>query len=96
MIKFPLRFAKTVFFESSTHVKSGQTINNGTVSLVDLGGGQMAITCSHVLDGYRKLLKENNNAVFRIGNVVLNPLENLIGESSASELDLATINLCQR
>jgi hypothetical protein len=91
MTKFPLRFAKAVFFENLPDVKSGHTVNNGTVTLVDLGSGQMAITCSHVLDGYRERLKENNKVLFRIGKVILNPLEHLIDESP--ELDLATINL---
>ena len=93
MTKFPLRFAKAVFFEDLPDVKSGHTVINGTVTLVDLGSGQMAITCSHVLDGYRERLKESNKVVFRIGNVILNPLEYLIDESSGSELDLATLNL---
>lgn len=91
MTKFPLLFAKAVFFENLLSDKSVQTVRNGTVSLVDLGSGQMAITCSHVLDGYRERLKENDKVVFRIGNVILNPLEHLIDESS--KLDLATLNL---
>jgi hypothetical protein len=91
MDKFPLRFAKAAFFENLSDVESGQRINNGTVSLVDLGSGKMAITCSHVLEGYREQLKKNNETVFRIGNAILNPLERLIDESP--ELDLATINL---
>ncbi len=93
MTKFPLRFAKAVYFGNLPYDTSDQTVKNGTVSLVDLGSGQMAITCSHVLDGYRERLKENNKVVFRIGNAILNPLEYLIGESSESELDLAILNL---
>jgi hypothetical protein len=91
MTKFPLLFATAVSFEYLTDVNSVHTVNNGTVTLVDLGSGQMAITCSHVLDEYRKRLKANNKFVFRIGNTVLNPLEYLIDESP--ELDLATIDL---
>ncbi len=91
MTKFSLCFAKAIFFENLPDVKFGNTINNGTVTLVDLGSGQMAITCSHVLDGYRELLKENNKVVCKIGNVILNPLEYLIDESP--KLDLATLNL---
>jgi len=91
MTKFPLLFATAVSFKDLTGVNSVHTVNNGTVTLVDFGSGQMAITCSHILDEYRKRLKDNNKFVFRIGNTVLNPLEYLIDESP--ELDLATINL---
>ncbi len=93
MAKFPLRFAKAILFEDLPDDKSRHTVINGTVTLVDLGSGQMAITCSHVLDGYRERLKESNKVVARIGNAILNPLEYLIDESSESELDLATLNL---
>ena len=93
MTKFPLLFATAVSFKDLTGVNSVHTVNNGTVTLVDLGSGQMAITCSHVLDEYRKRLKDNDNFVFRIGNTVLNPLEYLIDESP--ELDLATIDLSE-
>ena len=93
MTKFPLLFATAVSFKDLTGVNSVHTVNNGTVTLVDLGSGQMAITCSHVLDEYRKRLKDNNKFVFRIGNTVLNPLEYLIDESP--ELDLATIDLSE-
>ena len=93
MTKFPLLFATAVSFKDLTGVNSVHTVNNGTVTLVDLGSGQMAITCSHVLVEYRKRLKDNDNFVFRIGNTVLNPLEYLIDESP--ELDLATIDLSE-
>jgi len=93
MTKFPLLFVTAVSFKDLTGVNSVHTVNNGTVTLVDLGSGQMAITCSHVLDEYRKRLKDNNKFVFRIGNTVLNPLEYLIDESP--ELDLATIDLSE-
>ncbi len=93
MTKFPLLFATAVSFKDLTGVNSVHTVNNGTATLVDLGSGQMAITCSRVLEEYRKRLKDNNKFVFRIGNTVLNPLEYLIDESP--ELDLATIDLSE-
>jgi hypothetical protein len=91
MAKFPLRFAVSVFFGQKPNTSFVPKISNGTATLVDFGHGPIAITCHHVLDAYRKKLSENNQIIFQIGNLKINPLNKIIDEHK--ELDLATINL---
>lgn len=93
LAKFPLLFAKAAFFGEPPKKDGVSHINNGTVSLIDLGGGPMAITCAHVIEGYREKVKQFGDALFQIGHVVINPIEQLISESA--ELDLATIKISE-
>jgi hypothetical protein len=89
--KYPLRFAAAVLIGEKNKGIYEPTVNNGTVSLVDFGNGPIAITCSHVLDEYRKRLQGNESTFFHIGSLELDPLSSLIDESE--DLDLATIDL---
>jgi hypothetical protein len=89
--RLPLRYAVPVFFGEPPGNKRELITSSGTVSLVDLGNGPMAVTCSHVLDGYRQRAKEDPRTIFQIGNLKLNPLEIIIDESE--QLDLVTIDL---
>lgn len=91
MSKFPLRFAKAVLFGDLPSARAVARINNGTASLVDLGNGPLAITCSHVIASFRERLREGRPGLFQIGNCRLNPLSQLISESE--DLDLAVIGL---
>ena len=91
MGKFPLRFAKAAFFGERPSRKGTTHVSNGTLTLVDLGEGPMAITCSHVISGYRDMKEKFGNVVFQIGNVDFDPLSQLIAEDAP--LDLATIAL---
>lgn len=93
MAKFPLRFAKAAVFGRRPFRDSLPDVRNGTVALIDFGRGPIAITCSHVLEGYREWLKKDGEAMFQIGNLEINPLENIIDEDE--KLDLATIKLDQ-
>lgn len=89
--KFPLRFAVAALFGQRPTSKCVSDVRNGTVCLVDLGCGPIAITCSHVLEEYKRKLEKNEQTIFQIGDLEVEPLKKLIDESKA--LDLATINL---
>lgn len=89
--KFPLLFAKSVLFGQRPSKSRPNQISNGTVSLVDLGDGPLAVTCEHVIAGYIEMTKAHDNLVFQIGSVEINPLEQLVDKNA--RLDLATIRL---
>ena len=89
--KFPLRFAKPLFFGDQPTKDKPSNVNNGTVTLVDFGKGPIGITCAHVLSDYRGKLRDKGAALFQIGNLKLDPLEQLVAEDK--ELDLATVAL---
>lgn len=91
LAKFPLLFAKAAFFGQRPSKKRPSEISNGSVSLVDLGDGPLAITCEHVIAGYIDMAKKHDNLVFQIGSVEINPLEQLVEKNA--RLDLATIRL---
>ncbi|MFC1679099.1 hypothetical protein ACFL2T_02685 [Elusimicrobiota bacterium] len=91
LAKFPLRFAKAVFFGKPPKASATPDINNGTISFIDFGKGPVGITCSHVLQAYRDRLSSDSQTVFQVGHFEFNPLDYIIAESE--ELDLATINL---
>jgi hypothetical protein len=90
MSKFPLRFATAAFFGDRPKKGRLQKVNNGTVTLLNLDGRRIALTCSHVLEGYRKIYGTPNTN-FQIGDLELNPLDRIIDESS--DLDLVTLDL---
>lgn len=94
MNKFPLRFAAPVFFGFLPAQDTHSKINNGTVSLITIGGRLLAITCSHVLSAFKGLLEEEPNCVFQIGNCKLDPLSQLVYEDEG--LDLAVIELTKK
>lgn len=93
LAKFPLLFAKSVVFGPRPSNSRPSQIRNGTVSLVDLGEGPLAITCEHVIAGYIEMAKTHDNLVFQIGSVDINPLEQLVDKNA--RLDLATIRLTE-
>lgn len=92
--KFPLRFAKAVFFGERPSRTKSTLIRNGTITLVDLGTGPIGVTCAHVIDGYRNLKKIQTNVVCQIGNFEIDPISHLIAEDK--ELDLATLRLSEK
>ena len=91
MAKFPMKFASPAFFGQRPSDSYESDIVNGTVSLVDFGNGPMAITCFHVLDGYKKKFHEDKNIIFQISNLKIDPILKIIDENET--LDLATIDL---
>lgn len=89
--QFPILFARAVGFgRRRSHLNPG-TLNTASVTLVDLGRGPMAITCSHVLAEYRRVRDSGEPVFFQIANVTLDPDAQVIAEST--DLDLATIHL---
>lgn len=89
--RFALRFAAPVLFGPLPRKQECQTLNNGTATLLSFGEKRYAVTCSHVIDGYRQKLKDDPSIIFQIGNHKLNPVSRIIDENQ--ELDLATIDL---
>ena len=91
LAKFPLLFSKAAFFGRRPSAIRKSKVRNGTVTLVDLGEGPLALTCHHVIACFRRIRKCTNKVVFQIGNVELDPLEQLVDENA--RLDLAAIRL---
>ena len=91
LAKFPLLFSKAAFFGRRPSKVRTSKVRNGTVTLVDFGEGPLALTCHHVIACFRRIRKCTNKVVFQIGNVELDPLEQLIDENA--RLDLAAIRL---
>jgi hypothetical protein len=89
MASFPLLFAKAAFFGQRPSRARPTQVRNGTITLADLGGGPIGITCHHVLADYRRLRKELPDVVFQIGFSELDPVKQLIDGND--RLDLAVI-----
>jgi hypothetical protein len=89
--KFPLLFAKSILFGERPSEAKPATISSGSVSLVNLGRGPIAVTCEHVIAGYREMLATHSNVLFQIGEVEIDPIKQLIDLDA--RLDLATIHL---
>jgi hypothetical protein len=91
LAKFPLLFAKPAFFARRPSKARTAKVRNGTVTLVDLGKGPLAVTCQHVIARYRRLRRCSSKVIFQIGNVELDPIAQLVDEHT--RIDLATIAL---
>lgn len=90
--KYPLKFAIPAYFGVRPQPGKPATVNSGTASLVRIGGQPFALTCSHVLEGYRKRLSEGD-CIFQLGNCELDPLSQL--EVEDEKLDYALIGLTE-
>jgi len=86
--KYPLKFAIPAYFGAPPKPGAPLTVNSGPASLLRLGDQLFALTCSHVLDGYRQRLAEDK-CIFQLGNCVLDPLAQLKAEQG--NLDYALI-----
>ena len=92
MAKFPLRFCKPVYFGPPPSRKDPVVVKSGTASLLKFRGKFLALTCSHVLAGYRSDMARNRGCIFPIANCYLNrPLNQLAAEDSA--IDAAVLEL---
>ncbi len=91
MATFPMLFAKPVFFGPHPSRNRQSEVSSATVTLVDLGHGPMAVTCQHVMAGYRKTRASLGGVAFYIGSIELDPSTQLIDENA--RLDLATLRL---
>lgn len=90
--KFPLKFAIPAYFGAPPEPGRPLTVNNGSASLLRLGGQMIALTCSHVLDGYRQRLAEGK-CIFQLGNCALDPFAQLKVEDA--KLDYALISVTE-
>lgn len=88
--KYPLKFAIPAYFGARPHPGEPAIVSNGTASLLRLNGQAFALTCSHVLDGFREQLTKGPS-IFQLGNCVLDPLAQIAKEDS--HLDYALISL---
>lgn len=88
---FPLRFAAPVVFSEVPIRGTLAPLNNGTISLLKIGGRQIGITCYHVISAYREKHSIEQSKIFQIGNLKIEPLERIIAESES--LDIATLDL---
>lgn len=88
--RYPVRFAVPVFFGDSPSRSFSASLQNGTASLLKLRDRFLAITCHHVLQGFRER-SATGTSYFQIGHIRMAPDQYVIAESSA--LDLAVIDL---
>lgn len=92
MAKFALRFCAPVYFGVPPSREHPVVVNSGTASLLKLGDELLAVTCSHVIDGYRSKLAEDTSCLFAIANCYFDhPLDQLVAENSA--IDAAVLKL---
>lgn len=92
MTKFALRSCAPVYFGVPPSRERPIVVNSGTVSLLKFGDQLLAITCSHVIDGYRHGLAKDARCLFAIADCYFdNPLDQLVAEDSA--IDVAVLRL---
>jgi hypothetical protein len=94
MEKYPLRFASSAYFGAPPHPKKEFVVSSGSASLVRLKSQPYIVTCSHVLQGYRDWLEKDSACIFQIGDCKLDPVAQLVDESS--RLDVAVIGLTEQ
>ena len=71
--KFPAHYAKSLFF-GERPIKGGTAaIANGTVTLVRLPQRNVAVTCWHVIDGFREYLQLYKRVIAQIGDTLIDP-----------------------
>lgn len=92
MEKYPLKFATAAYFSARTQPGTPASVSSGTASLLLLNGQHFALTCSHVLNGYRKRLA-SGSSIFQLGDCALDPLAQLKAEDEM--LDYALIALTE-
>lgn len=88
---YPLKFALPILFGFGNKQES-ISLNNGTVSLVDLGQGKFYITCAHVFESFLEKLnnmKDDERPLLQVGNLAIRDRPPIIDQSE--ELDLITI-----
>lgn len=90
--KYPLKFAVLAFFGERPQRGNPVTVNSGSASLVRRNGQSFALTCSHVLEGYRQRLAEGP-CIFQLGDCELDPIAQLKAEDKG--LDYALVGLTE-
>ncbi|VWC90168.1 hypothetical protein BLA9940_05408 [Burkholderia aenigmatica] len=95
LMRFPLRFAKPAFFGIWPDCGEPLTVNNGSASLIRRGDEHFAITCRHVLDGFREKRTESERAFFQVANCRLDPLAQLAEERDRPDVAVIRLSAAQ-
>jgi hypothetical protein len=66
-------------------------LNSGTVFFVDLGSGPFGVTAAHVIEGLRQDKKSFSDLECQIGNLRIDPSDQILGLDSSR--DLATFSI---
>ena len=93
MQQFPLRFCKPIYFGSPPSKQKSARLNNGTATLIKTNDKHVAITCSHVLKGYRDRRANEKDLFFSIANCHIEPEDQIIFEDVA--IDICVIALTE-
>ena len=88
--KYPVRFAAPVLFGDSPNTSYSAALRSGTATLLRLSDRFLAVTCQHVLEGFRQC-QSGKDAFFQLAHVAMAPEQYLVAESR--DLDLAVIDL---
>ncbi len=88
--KYPVKFAKPVFFGESLFSSYSANLRNGTATFLRLQDRFIGVTCWHVLDEYRKI-RQSKNIFFQMGPIRIEPEKFIISEHRL--LDLVIIDL---
>lgn len=95
MSKFPLRFCCALYFGRPPAHDRPEQISNGTATLLRDRGVPYALTCFHVLEGYRARKANYPDTFFSIGNVHLDPEKQLAGLDPAKDYVLIELSEAQ-
>jgi len=93
MEKYPLKCATAAYFGARPQPGKPAAVNSGSASLLRLDGQPFALTCSHVLEGYRHRLAQDAATIFQLGDCELDPLAQLKVEDT--KLDYALVGLSE-
>lgn len=88
--KYAVRFAVPVIFGESPTQALQAPLRNGTATLVRMSRKCLAVTCHHVLEGFRRERAEGRS-YFQLGRTEFDPEDRLVDEDAA--LDLAVLDL---
>jgi hypothetical protein len=95
MAKFPVRFCKPAYFGAPPSRGRPAAINNGTVTLLNFRGTLLAITCHHVIEGYRRKLADYRNCFFAMADCHFDPLSQIIAEDDVTDAAVIRITAKQ-
>ena len=91
--KVPMTYAVPVYFGGPPGSAGFPKLNNGTGSLISVGGAKFCITNWHVLDLYRARRASEPELIFQVANVRLDPERVLISENR--DYDLAVLGFAE-
>lgn len=92
--KFAAHYAAALFFGEKPSKGDRAAIANGTVTLIRLPRRNVAVTCWHVIDGFREYLQLYKRVIAQIGNTIIDPLAQLVDQSEST--DLAVLELTDK